>query len=277
VPSIAATAAGNNVSVEVAQAKAVPGNATVILTDNVTVEKNQYMVNFGTKSVSDEFNATTLGKQWNWTRENASAWSLSKKAGSLLITSEKGDIVSSANNAKNLLLQDANTDWTVESKMVCSRKPSGQTQNAGLVAYQDDENFVKLIYRANNARRGFGGPATPAVQPGAVELVIEADGYQKSVALISLADFKDEKNLVLKLERKGNIYTAYCSANGKSFKTVGVADIPLQNVKSGMIVCDGNPQAGRNNFPGMQETANQPEAPFEVAFDYFHIASKGLK
>ena len=279
VPMVAATAAGTNVSVDVAQAKGVPGNATVTLTDNITIEKNLFMLNFGLKSVSDEFNSGTLGKQWSWVRENTPNWSLAKKSGSLLIASEKGDIVSSNNNARNILLQDANTDWTIESKMVCSRKPSGQTQNAGILAYQDDENFVKLVYRASNARRGFGGPATPAVQPGAVELVIESNGYQKSVAQLSLADIiKDEKTLVLKLERKGNIYTAYCSADGKKFKAVGVADIALTDLRAGMIVCEGNPQAGRGgNFPGMQEPTNQPEAPFEVAFDYFHIANKGLK
>ena len=147
------------------------------------------------------------------------------------------------------------------------------------MAYQDDENFVKLVYRTSNARRGFGGPTTPVAQPGAVELLIESNGYQKSVAQLSLADItKDEKTLVLKLEKKGNIYTASCSADGKKFKTVGVADIILLDVKAGMIVCDGNPQTGRRgNFPGMQEQTNQPEAPFEVAFDYFHIVNKGLK
>jgi len=278
-PTVGATAAGTNVSVDVAQAKGVPGNATVTLTDNITIEKNLYLVNFGAQSVSDEFNGGTLGKQWSWIRENASTWSLAKKSGSLLITSEKGDIVSANNNANNLLMQSANADWTIESKMVCSRKPSGQTQNAGVLAYQDDENFVKLVYRANNARRGFGGPTTPVAQPGAVELLIESSGYQKSVATLSLADIiKDDKTLVLKLERKGNIYTASVSADGKKFKTVGVADIILMDVKAGMIVCDGNPQAGRGgNFPGMQEPANQPEVPLEVAFDYFHIVSKGLK
>jgi beta-glucosidase len=278
-PTVGATAAGTNVSVDVAQAKGVPGNATVTLTDNITIEKNLYLVNFGAQSVSDEFNGGTLGKQWSWVRENSATWSLAKKSGSLLITSEKGDIVSTNNNAKNLLLQSANADWTIESKMVCSRKPSGQTQHAGVLAYQDDENFVKLVYRASNARRGFGGPTTPTVVPGSVELVIESNGYQKSVATLSLADIiKDDKTLVLKLERKGNIYTASVSADGKKYKTVGAADIILTDVKTGMIVCDGVPQAGRGgNFPGMQEPANQPEIPFEAAFDYFHIVSKGLK
>ena len=181
----------------------------------------------------------------------------------------------------NILLQSANTDWTIESKMVCSRKPSGATQNAGLLAYQDDDNFVKLVYKAAVARRGFGGPATtPAVQPGTVDLIIESNGAQKTAATLSMADIiKDDNTLVLKLEKKGDLYTASCSSDGKNFKAIGTANIMLTDIKAGIIVCDGVPQAGRGNFPGMQQQQQpgQPETPFEVAFDYFHIVSKGLK
>lgn len=277
-PVVAATPAGTNVSVDVAQANGVPGTATVTLTDNVTVEKNSFMVNFGTKSVSDEFNSPTLAKHWNWVRENPANWSLSKKTGSLLITSEKGDIVSSTNNAMNILLQSANTDWTIESKMVCSRKPSGSTQNAGILAYQDDDNFVKVVYKASLGRRGFGATATPVVQPGTVDIITESYGYQKSVASFSLADIiKDDNTLVLKLEKKGSLYTASCSSDGKSFKEAGTADILLKDVKAGMIVCNGVPPTGRGNNPGMQQQTTQTETPFEVAYDYFHIVNKGLK
>ena len=275
-PAVGATAAGANVSVDVAQANGVPGNATVTLTDNVTVEKNIYIVNFGTKSVSDDFNSGTLAKQWSWVRENASNWSLSKKSGSLLITSEKGDIVSSNNNAMNILLQSANTDWTIESKMVCSRKPSG-SQNAGILAYQDDDNFIKLVYKASNARFGMFGPGGTGVQSGSVDMVIEKDGYQKSGATLSMADIiKDDNTLVLKLEKKGSLYSVSCSSDGKNFTTIGTADIILKDVKAGMIVCDGIAPA-RGGFPGMEQPTNQPQTPFEVAFDYFHIVNKGLK
>jgi len=279
-PVVSAAAAGTNVSVETEQAKGVPGTATITLTDNITVEKNLFMVNFGTKSVNDEFNSSTIGKQWSWVRENASNWSLSRKSGSLLIISEKGDIVSSNNNAMNILLQSANTDWTIESKMVCSRKPTGPTQNAGIVAYQDDDNFVKLIYRASNARRGGfgGGPATPVVQPGSVDIIIESDGYQKTAATLSLTDIiKDDNALVLRLEKKGNLYTASYSSDGKNFKVIGNADIILKDLKAGIIVCNGVPPAGRGNNPRIQQQPAQPETPFEVAYDYFHIVNTGLK
>ena len=38
-------------------------------------------------------------------------------------------------------LNGANIDWTIESKFVCSRKPSEFSQNAGILIYQNDDNF----------------------------------------------------------------------------------------------------------------------------------------
>ena len=282
VPAVNGTASSTNVSIDVEQAKAIPGTAVVTLTDNITIEKNIFLVNFGTKSVSDEFNGATLGKQWSWLRENAANWSLTKKAGSILITGAKGDISSSANNAENVLLQSANTDWTIESKVVFSRKPGGANENGGILAYQDDDNFIKLVYRSSFGRRGGGGG--PGVQPtgeqpGSVELVVEKLGSQSSAATLSMADIiKDNNTLVLKLEKKGSLFTASCSADGKTFKAVGTTDLAMKDIKAGMINCLGQAQTrrgGNQGFGAPQQA--QPETPFEAAFDYFHITSKGAK
>jgi hypothetical protein len=107
---------------------------------------------------------------------------------------------------------------------------------------------------------------------------VEKDGYQSSAVTLSMADIIKENNtLIFKLEKKGSLYTASCSADGKNFKPVGTANVVLKDVKAGMIVCDGVAPAGRANFPGMQQQTSQPETPFEVAYDYFHIVNKGLK
>jgi beta-glucosidase len=181
------------------------------------------------------------------------------------------------------LLQDANTDWTIESKLVFSRRPSGFAQNGGLLAYQDDDNFVKLVYRAGGGGRrgmgGFGGPGGPGVQAGVMELMIEKDGYQSSAAILNLSEIiKDNNTLILRFEKKGNLYSASCSSDGKNFKAVGTAEILLKDIKAGMITCNGvQTTGGFGNFPGMQQQASQPETPFEVAYDYLHIVNKGLK
>ena len=78
-----------------------------------------------------------------------------QKDGSLTITSKKGDISEAVDNARNILLQSANTDWIAETKLTGSRIPS-QPENAAIIAYQDDSNFVKLMFRAVTKRTGFG-------------------------------------------------------------------------------------------------------------------------
>jgi beta-glucosidase-like glycosyl hydrolase len=280
-PEVGATSSGPDITVNIAQAKVIPGTAVVTLTDNVTVEKNYYSINFGTKSVNDEFDGGTLGKQWSWVRENPAHWSLSKKAGSLVITSEKGEILAANNNAENILLQSANNDWTIESKLVFSRRPAGLSQNGGLLAYQDDDNYIKLVYSAGGGgRMGFGGFGGPGGQSGSMLLVMEENGYQKNAATLRMTDIiKDDNTLLLKFEKKGSLYTASCSSDGKNFKTIGTAELLLKDIKAGMIVCDGVPMARSGNFPAMpgQQQASEPQAPFEVSYDYFHIINKGLK
>ena len=279
VPEVSAAAAGNDISVHVDQANAVPGTAVVTLTDNMTLEQNVYYINFDVRSVNDEFNEKSLGKQWSWVRENPAEWSLSKKPGSLVITGETGDIVESDNNAGNLLLQSANTDWSIETKIVCSRKPAGLFENTGILAYQDDDNFVKLVYRSSMRRRGFGFDRSSgaAEQPGSVELIIESYGNQKTSASLDMDDMiKGDNTLILKLAKKGEQYTASCSSDGEKFETVGMGDIALKDIKAGLIACKGVIPARMSYFARFMQQ-NEPDTPFEVAFDYFHIMNNGLE
>ncbi len=117
IPAVGASAADKDITVDITQAKAVPGTAVINFVDNITLEKNTYYINFDVNSVSDEFNNAAVGKQWKWLRENPSTHSLSKKAGSLTITSELGDVSEATNNARNILLQSANNDWTIDNKI----------------------------------------------------------------------------------------------------------------------------------------------------------------
>ena len=266
------TAVDPSVKIETIQAKGVPGTASVTLTDNITVEKKEFAVNFGTKSVSDEFNINELGKQWSWVRENKNDWSLSKKAGSMEIKGQKGDIIGATNTAENLLLQSANTDWIILSKVNFSRKPSAYNEQGGLIVYQDDDNFLKLVYRSN--------PRSFRTRSGMVDMVVEKNGNYYSLANARTADPITDNNfsLILKLERKGMTITGSYSKDGKTFTKVGTIDLALLNAKAGIIVCNGS-EVGKvtmPRFPGMQ-MPEPDRTDFEVMFDYFRITSSGLK
>jgi beta-glucosidase-like glycosyl hydrolase len=280
-PAVTVVPADPNVTVDVIQAKGVPGSAVISLTDYITVDKKDYSVNFGIKSVSDEFNSAAMGSQWSWIRENKDNWSLAKTKGSIVIKGVKGDIISTTNTAENILLQSANTDWTVLTKITFSRKPTEINQQGGIIALQDEDNFVKLVYRSNpRGPRGGGG----AAGSGVLDLIVEKNGYNSSVASTRNSDAISGANLslILKLEKKGGVLTGSYSSDGKSFTNLGSADIVLRDTKAGIIVCNGS-DVGRTGMgrmqggPGMPQTPQQNPIDFEVAFDYFRITNSGLK
>ena len=271
VPVVKASALVDGVQVVVEQATSVPGTAVVSFTDNVTQERNSYFLNFDVASVSDELDGT-LGSQWSWVRENAANHNLTVKAGALTLVSEVGDVSEGSNNAKNVLLQSANNDWTIETKLACSRIPS-QPENAGILAYQNDDNFVKLMLRAviKTSRSGRNGAEE---QPGAIDLIIEENGIAKSMATFNLRKAITGSNaLRLKLEKKGSIYTAYYALEGDFIK-LGTAELQLRDIRAGLIACDGVILQGMKSTFYFNSDTTKPSTPFEVAFDYFHIVNQ---
>ncbi len=271
VPVIGASAKDNGIQVDITQAKAIPGTAVVKFVDNNTLEMNTFYINFDAGSISDDFNGS-IGSQWKWVRENPSNHSLSKKQGSLTITTEKGDVSEGSNNAKNILLQSANNDWTIETKLVGSRVPA-QPENAGILAYQDDDNFVKLMLRAVIKTTRQNG-----VQPGTIDFLMEENGIAKSVASFNLREeIVGDNALILKLEKKGSVYTASYSLDGKSFKVLGTDETLLKDIKVGLIACDGVITQSMTSTYYFDSSTTKPDTPFDVSFDYFHISNSGIK
>jgi beta-glucosidase len=272
LPVVSASAVDNNILVDIQQAKGLPGTSVVRFVDNNTLETNTYYINFDANSISDEFNGPTLGNQWKWIRENPSNHTLSAKPGFLTITTETGDISEGSNNAKNILVQSGNNDWIIETKLTGSRAPS-QPENAGLVAYENDDNFVKLMFRAVIKTTRVRG-----AQPGTVDFLIEENGIAKSVASANLSkEIVGDNSLILKLEKKGSKYTAYYSTGGEAFKLLGSDQTLLKDIKVGLIACDGIITQSMTSTYYFDSSTNKPDTKFDVSFDYFHVTNSGLK
>lgn len=277
VPEVKASAMGEGILVEVEQAKGVPGTAVVKIIDIITLETNTYYLNFDVKSVSDEFNNGNIGSQWMWVREKPQGYDLSKKPGSLTITSEVGGVVEGTNNAKNILLQSANNDWVIETKLIGTRVPS-QPESGGILAYENDDNFVKLMFRAVTKTSRGGNRTSPETQPGTIDLIMEENGITKSMGSFNLRNaIIDENFLCLKLDKKGSIYTAYYSLDGNNYTQLGVADILLKDIRAGLIVCDGIVTQYMKSTFWFNSDTTKPDTPFDISFDYFRIVNSGLE
>jgi hypothetical protein len=274
-PQVEAVAANPAINVTVQQAEIVPGTAVVTLHDGQTGDSRQVTVNFGTKGVSDTFRKGTLNEAWHWVREDPAGWMLSSANG-LVLTAGKGDIAQGGNAATNILLQSANSDWTAETKMVCA--PAPPAQNAGLVAYQCDDNFVKFVRTATFSFRRPGADAGPSA--GQLQLMVEENGQQKSVATLPLDGIVGADNVLwLRLDKQGDTYTAFYSVDGRKFEKMGTAQAVLKDVQVGVIACEGEmPMMMRGGGGARRGGMPMPQAePLKASFSNFKLVSRGLK
>ena len=263
-PVVAAAAKDASLRVVVEQAASVPGTAVVKVIDDVTADKAEYYVNFGTKAVSDEFKSAPASA-WKVIRENKDNWAVGN--GALTITTEAGDLTSTNNSAANLFVQSANSDWTIDTKVVCSDAPGAPAQNAGIVAYQDDDNFVKLVYSAQMFRRGPQGGA-------AIQLYCESAGDSKAT-VNATPEGVNANTIWLRLKKSGETYTAYYSVDGKTYTEAGKVEVCLKDIQAGLIACDG----AMPSFGGFRRGPQVPvqPKPIKVSFDNFKISCTGLK
>ena len=270
---VTATARSGQLKVAVEQAPTVPGTAIVKVIEPVTGDADSYYVNFGIKGVADEFKSNSLGHQWDVVRQNDD--NLLVADGRLEITAAAGDITAASDNGANLVLQSANSDWTIDTKLQTSALPTG-AQNTGLVAYQDDSHFVKFVYTGAAMRRGQQQGAAPAA--GSLQLYVEENGASKSTLSVNLAEAGIKDNTVyLKLEKDGSTYTAFYSVNGKNWIMAGQTEVMLKDIKAGVMACNGVQNMRMGMRPGgaaPAAAAPQQTAPLKAWFDWFRIKNR---
>lgn len=177
--------------------------------------------------VSDEFTADTLSPQWSWVREDNTKWSLTAATDKMRITSQYGDLYL-ATNAKNLLLENAPPgDWTAITKMDFG-KPTTNYQQAGIIVYQNDDNYIKLLRVFNGSNKfqfamEYGGVATQG----------------------TVADSISGSTVYMKMVKSGTTYSGYYSADGTNYTQIWTSQSAnFSGIKIGMISVNGTVTAG---------------------------------
>ena len=94
----------------------------------------------------DDFDGTALGAGWSVIRGDAT---LTVGGGKLSIPTQAGDLYQTTNTAKNIVLRTGPTGaFTMTAKI--NHKGLVQYQQAGIIVYNDDNNYVKLDRTATN-------------------------------------------------------------------------------------------------------------------------------
>lgn len=266
IPVLAAEAADVNTEITIKQARQIPGTALIQLKDSRTGETDKVAVYFGQMAISDEFENSSLGDFWTWKSyvDDSVSYDADKRA--WVIQAQQGGLEGKSNDAKNLLLQSANTDWSIDTKIAFSRTPAYLGEQAGILAYGTDDNFVKAICKFSSG--GFFG----MVQIPMLELVREEEGSAISIASVPASEILGESNEVfLRLSKEGSKYTAHYSSDGVNFKKLGIVDAILEEVQAGLMAVKGN---SSSDFFSQFQQQKKVDPELLVSFAYFRIESR---
>jgi len=189
----------------------------------------------------DEFNVSTLDPKWSWIRQDAANWSLTAAPGFMRIVCQAGDINGATATAKNILLETAPAgDWTVVTKL--TGKPTANWAQAGLIVYQNDDNWVKMVRLYDNAN----------VFQFAKEIAGTFTFQEAADGIASTTSY-------LKIVKSGTNYSGYYSSDGVNYTQVWTSQsVSLSTIKIGLISFAGT---GLNaDFDWIHVTTSAPTA-----------------
>ncbi|MBI3739021.1 MAG: IPT/TIG domain-containing protein, partial [Chloroflexi bacterium] len=122
--------------------------------------------------------------------------------GAIRIPLGSGELWQTLNNSQNTLFRDLPSDWTSIRVKLAAFNPVANYQQVGLLAYQDDDNYVDVNRPYIDTQGG-----------QAIELFRESS---QVTSYINRQSLLNTSNLILRLDRNAatNIYTGYYSVDG---------------------------------------------------------------
>jgi beta-xylosidase len=156
-------------------------------------------------------------------REAPTHWSLTAHPGTLRIITQAGGIFGNYYDPeKNILVTGAPLgDFQITTKVAIT--PTQNFQTAGILYYQDDDNFLNLVYL-------YDTDGTWVIFHKEINGIVSFNIYPDHVSM---------SPLYLRIDRHDTTYTGYFSANGNDWTKVGDQTITLINPKVGLGACNG--------------------------------------
>ena len=175
---------------------------------------------------------------WGFVRENASLWSQSLTKG-LQIATAATDIYQDKNDAM-MLLQPGGGNWTVSTDIVFPTViPNANYQQGSLVAWEDDDCYVKLSCESGGGRTyvqfmferdGQCMGSWNAGVPAAQQDTIKASGSSETT-------LQPGDTITLYIKRQGSVYSAWYAINGVLQKAFTDITLEMNEVYVGLLAC----------------------------------------
>jgi beta-glucosidase len=251
MPNVTATA--SSASVSITQATAVPGTATITATGPDGIAAT-YTVNFAPAATSDEFDGSSLDPKWTIVRQDSN---LSIGGGALTITPEAGQLTTNnATTAKNLVLEPAFGNFYETTKVTFNQKPNAATQQAGLLVYQDDDNYLKFDIEATSSTNvQFNTSLEDTLNSNPAASVSPVQVNQTLNTTSANTVWPADNTIWLRISRKGTTYSTAYSLDGTTWTTVWTTGATLTDPKVGVYSYSAGAAAGA----------------LTSSFDFFHV------
>jgi beta-xylosidase len=178
---------------------------------------------------TDNFDNPMLNSKWSWIHETPPHWSLMERPGFLRIMTEKGSLGLGTN--KNILLQTVPVgDFEIRTHLFFT--PTDDIQQAGIVVYQNDQNYMWLL----RAYCGFPSPCA-----GNAIYFDQAEQGQLIGSNFAMT-ITTPNEAYLRLIKQGTVYTGYVSSNGTNWITLGTHTVVsgFTPLKIGITVADAD-------------------------------------
>jgi serine/threonine-protein kinase len=183
----------------------------------------------------EPFEMRELSPEWRWIREPAGAWSLTERGGWLTIHTENRTLLSPGGDSPVLLRWTARGDFELITRVEFF--PSRNFQNAGIIAYQDDDNFVSVLRAYCQAE------AENCVGDGAYvdndQAFMRGEFFDNSAP-----DLPAGQPVFLRLVREGNVYIGFWGTDDGGWQVVAETVADLEYPKLGLYAnsaLDGAP------------------------------------
>ncbi len=165
---------------------------------------------------TDTFDSATLNNRWSWVREDPSYWSLTARPGFMRLTTQPESLWEGWNAQENLLLTTVQPgDFRITTRV--NFTPTQSYHQAGLLVYQDDDNYLKL-HRTYDYGNYIG-------------FVHEIEGSPDAQGIVETAN-----DVYLQIIKHSDVYSASYSLDNLAWNQVAVFTCTLTNPKVGLAV-----------------------------------------
>ncbi len=235
-------------------------DAAGVTTDTVTINVREE-IDCGPPR-SDEFDGTELDtERWEVIRRDDERLSVSD--GALHLVSAPMDIFQGETGMPNIVLQElpggGGAPWSITTEMTWD--PTQNFQNAGLIVYGDDDNYIKTGMVWNGARN--------------FELIKELGGAAEFPGGAGAGDVPSTYFLRL-VSADGNAVTSEFSADGETWTEIGTTDLTgIASPRIG-VYATASTQAGAGqptaSFHSVTVEPDRAECPNQCPSDEFDAA-----